>query len=363
MFHATLAVQLPATLPQPSSALRLLIDRHWPVPTEEGDDDPHEALRQTVATNFAVFESLFRGFHDAGFDDVVALVVDGKPVYVDTEEQIGDLQLALERVIGSKVVAEGFAVMRTTFCLRRDGLEFLAELRCHARSDKRTDETRVRLSARPIDHAPSEDEGPKAYATRVRAYVRDHARIEAQRVVVETLRETLQARLCDALPELRVEASEVAVRFIAPGRRQLGRMRHLTFGTRVGGSATCALPSYERTGPYDDPLSRNYYSQYGDLFHWLAVGEVLEGHLPSPHVEVVSATGRRLFFGDHAKAFDPADFAVSRNVVRVSPEGRLKIDASIPEVAPLDTAEEGSPHSKGWGGEAWADDIEEDAGG
>lgn len=362
MFHATLAVQLPAALPQPSSTVRQLIERQLPLPEGDERDDPHERVRDTLLDNFAVFEVLLRGFEDAGFDDVVAIVVDGKPMYVDTEERIGDLQLALERVLGSESVAEGFAVMRTTFCRRHDGLELLAELRCHARSDVRSDETRVRVSARPVDHAPLEGEDPKAYATRVRSYVQDHARIEAQRVAVEQVRDRLAERMRHVLSELTVDPSPVTVRFVAPGRRQLGRMRHLTFGARARGSASCALPSYERTGPYDDPLSRNYYSQYGDLFHWLAVGEVLAGHLPSEHVEVVSATGRRLFRGPDAKSFDPSEFSVSRSVVRVSPEGRLKIDASVPEVAPLDTAEQGSPHSRGWGGEAWADDIEEDAG-
>ena len=137
------------------------------------------------------------------------------------------------------------------------------------------------------------------------------------------------------------------IRFISPGRRQLGRMRHLGFGASLRTTVYCSLPSYERVGPYDDPLSRHYYSAYSDLFHWIAVGEVLAGHLPSPHVEVVTATGRRLLRGDEYGYFDASEIVPSRDVVRVSPEGRLKIDASVPDVGALDPSELGSPHSRG----------------
>jgi hypothetical protein len=358
MYHASLAVQLPTELPAPTPSVRRLVELLFPQP--EGDDeDPHQALRDVIERNLAVFEGLLRSFEEAGFDDVVAIVVDGKPAYVDTEETIGDLQLALEGLVKSKALAKGFAVMRTTFRRRHEGLELLGELRCHARSDARPDETRIRISARPSAHAPHHDEGPREYAARVREGLKDAAAVESNRAMVASVRDEVAAKIKERMPNAGLESSPGIVRFIAPGRRQLGRMRHLPFGMSSRQTVHCSLPSYERTGPYDDALSRHYYSPYSDLFHWIAVGEVLGGHLPSPSVEVVSATGRRLFRGDGASGFDPADFSVSRDVVRVSPEGRLKIDASVPEVAALEVAERGSPHSRGWAGEAWADGIDE----
>ncbi len=192
----------------------------------------------------------------------------------------------------------------------------------------------------------------------MRALVQDTHRIEAQRVVVESICEEIGRQIEAEVPASSAEMSPAVVRLIAPGRRQLGRMRHLGFGSGRRQTVSCALPSYERVGPYDDPLSRHYYSRYSDLFHWIAVGEALAGHLPSPHVEVVTTTGRQLFRGSEASGFDPADFAVPRDVVRVSPQGRLKVDASVPDVAELDPTELGSPHSGGWAGEAWAEDID-----
>lgn len=358
MYHASLAVQLPTELPSPTPSVQRLVEVLFPRPTEE-DEDRHAEVRDVLERNLAVFEGLLRAFEEAGFDDVVAIVVDGKPAYADTEEIIGDLQLALEGLVKSGALAKGFAVMRTTFRRQHDELELLGELRCHARSSARPDETRIRISARPVGHAPSHDEGPREYAARVRELFEDVAAVESHLQTTVAIRDEIAAKIKARMPDVGLESERGVVRFIAPGRRQLGRMRHLVFGASSRSTVQCSLPSYERTGPYDDPLSRHYYSPYNDLFHWLAVGEVLEGHLPSPNVEVVSATGRRLFRGDGAKSFDPADFAVSRDVVRVSPQGHLKIDASVPEVAALEVTQRGSPHSRGWAGEAWADDIDE----
>ncbi len=357
MFHASLAVRLPTTLPSPTTAVKGLLERLFPA-SEKGGDQKDE-LRETLTGNLSVLDLLLRSFEAAGFDDVVAIVVDGTAVYVDTEERFGDIGEVLRGLVRSHAVDEGFAVMRTTFRREQDGLEVLGELRCHARSSTRADETRVRVSARPQGHAPLEDEGAREYAARVRALVQDAARIESQRLVVESICEEIGRQIKVNLPDSSIESSPAVVRLIAPGRRQLGRMRHLGFGAGRRRTVSCALPSYERVGPYDDPLLRHYYSPYSDLFHWIAVGEAVAGRLPSPHVEVVSTTGRLLFRGSEASGFDPDDFAVSRDVIRVSPEGRLKVDTSVPEVAELDPSELGSPHSSGWAGEAWAEDIDD----
>lgn len=359
MYYASLAVSLPKKLPKATSALERLVGLMFPPPGDPEDDDPKHELREMLRGNLSVFEALLRSFDAAGFDDVVAIVVDGKSVYVDTEERIDDLQQALEGLVKSRALLAGYAVMRTTFRREQDGMEVLGELRCHARSGDRPDETRIRLSARPLDHAPTREEGPREYAARIRASLRDMDALEARRRAIETLRDTLAAQVRAHIPDVGIDVGPAVIRFISPGRRQLGRMRHLGFGASLRTTVYCSLPSYERVGPYDDPLSRHYYSAYSDLFHWIAVGEVLAGHLPSPHVEVVTATGRRLLRGDEYGYFDASEIVPSRDVVRVSPEGRLKIDASVPDVGALDPSELGSPHSRGWGGEAWADDIDD----
>ncbi|MEM6289983.1 MAG: hypothetical protein AAGA54_01920 [Myxococcota bacterium] len=358
MFHATLAVTLPEALPEPTPAVERLVGL---VLSRDEEAEPNEAdlrLEALLRANLAVYEAMLRAFEAAGFDDVVAVVVDGKPAYVDTEETIGDLQQALEGVVKSQAVAEGFSVMRTTFVRREGALKILAELRTHAVRPDHSAETRVRISARPMDFDPTDDEGPKEYAARVRGYVDDVEAVEAQRSLVEGVVAKLAAEIPGTLAGTTATGEPTIVRFVAPGARQLGRMRHLGFGSALRRTVYCSLPSYERIGPYDDPLARHYYSPYSDLFHWLAVGEVLAGKLPTHQVEVVSATGALLFRGDRHASFDPARFSVPRDVVRVSPQGRLKIDASVPEVANLDPAEAGSPHVAGWAGEQWAEDID-----
>ncbi len=359
MFHATLAVTLPAALPDPTPRVDKLVNL---VLARDEDAEPNEAdveLEALLRNNLSVYEAMLRAFEASGFDDVVAVIVDGKPAYVDTEETIGDLQQALQGVVKSRAVAEGFSVMRTTFVRREGALKILAELRSHAVRPDRTSEIRVRVSARPLDFDPTDEEGPKEYAARVRGYVTDVGGIETQRALVECVVAKLAEEIPRTLVGTTAEVEPTIIRFVAPGARQLGRMRHLGFGSALRRTVYCSLPSYERIGPYDDPLARHYYSPYSDLFHWLAVGEVLAGKLPKHEVEVVTATGAPLFRGDRHGGFDPTRFAVPRDVVRVSPQGRLKIDPSVPEVANLDPAEAGSPHVAGWAGEQWAEDINE----
>lgn len=352
MFHALLAVTPPNSLPDPSAKVRSLVEDIVSCGDGETLDDEQQALEGLLLENLTVFECLLGAFEATGFDDVVAVVVDGTPAYLDTQERIDDLQEALEGTARSGAMAEGFSVLRVTFCRRDEGLKLLAELRCHARRDGQGGEVRVRVSARPLDADPTDEEGPREYAARVRGYVGDTAAIETQRATVQDVCVALSAKIPTALAGVSIEAEDVVVRLIAPGARQLGRMRHLEFASLRKRTVACALPSYERTGPYDDPLSRHYYSPYHDLFHWLAVGVVLEGKLETPHVEVVSTTGRHLFRGDRWKMFDTSEFAVPRDVVRVSPQGRLKIDSSVPEVARLVAEEDTTARKRGWLGDA-----------
>lgn len=355
MLSAQIDVDLPSDLPEPPALVRKLVG--WMLGRQELEGENKDAKEQLLLDNLTVFEQLLLAFGDAGFDDVVSVVIDGKPVYVDTQETIGDLQQALEGTVKSGVLDEGFSVMRATFSHNDDAMRTLAELRVHARVPEGHDECRLRISAREHDLDLQDEEGPREYAVRVREYIRDADRIERHLKKVDGMTARLRQHIGERLPGARSRARPGHVRVIAPGPRQVGRMRHLGFKSARRRTVYSALAGHERIGAYDDPMTHHYYSPYQDLFDWIALGEVLAGHWNTDRVEVVHPTGRVLFRGSQGAHYDARGLEVARDAVRVSPQGELVIDDSIPEVASLDPAEAGNPHSPGWGGEQWAEDM------
>lgn len=353
MLHASISVTLPAVLPEPSAEVVAELDRAFATLDPDSRD---EAREDGVLANLSVFATLLLAFSDAGFDDVLSVVVDGKVTYLDAEGNIGDFNEAVLGTIRCGSVRDGFRVIRTTFRATHDDLLLLGELRFHARGPAGFEGVQIKISARPLAADTVPDEGPREYAARVRAYVRDSATLQAHLDEVEAAVGRVRAAVTKRI-SAESTATPPKVRIIALGERQVARLRYLEFGVAGEPTPYCSLPAYERLGPYDDPLSDHYHSPFGNLFHWIALGEILEGQWSRPDVEVLHPTGRQLFVATRAAGFDRALLDVARNVLRVSSKGALVVDASIPVVAPLRAAAQGGPHSPGWAGEQWADDI------
>jgi hypothetical protein len=255
------------------------------------------------------------------------------------------------------------------------GLRLLGEFRCQSvdpdgtpltaaerdSANPAASDATIRISARPEEFEPGDDEGPRQYAARVRDYIRDAGRIEEHRTFVIGVVEKLRKAMLVRFPGARIRQTAATVDLVAPGARQVGRMRHLGFGAAKRRTVYSSLPPHERIGPYDDPLTHHYYSPYQDLFHWVAMGEVLAGQWPHEWVTVLHHSGRPLFSGMNATTFDRAKLDVDRTAVRVDAAGKLVIDRSIPDVETLDPSEAGNPHSPGWAGEQWAEDIDDES--
>ena len=356
MIRTKVHADLPSELPPAPGAVKKLVE--WLLGKQEEDEDEEldEQLQEVLIDNLTIFEGFIGALGDAGFDDVLSVVVDGKPVYVDPDERVGDLNDALEGTVKCGALKEGLQVLRATFSRHIEGLHVLAELRVKARVPEGEEEASILLSARVDALAARPEDGPREFAARVREYVQDSAKLSADRDRVAALAQGLVDSTNKRFPHSEVKADETEVLVIAPGPKQVGRMRHLGFKGSFRSPTYNALPTYERSGAYDDPHNTYRYSPYHDLMSWIALGELLSGHWAQTWVKIVHPTGPLLCTGDRAKGMDPARLEVPRDVVRVSPEGQVTVDDSIPEVAPLDPAETGSPHAPGWGGEAWDED-------
>ena len=355
MFVAAFSVDLPSEVPPAPSAVKKIVA--WVVGKQ---DKPDEALELLLQDNLTILEGFLRAFADAGFDDIVSIIIDGKPVYVDVDETVGDLQEALEKSAQSGALDDGFSILRVTFSRVEAGLRILGELRAKARVEEGDAEARIRISARADDVEVRDAEGPKEYAARIREYMHDADRVQAHQQhaqgLVDALCEAIPARLSGSKV---LRGSPVAIRVVACGPRQVGRLRHLGFREARRFSRYSALPNYEQIGAYDDPLTHHYFSPYQDLFDWIALGEILAGRWSSPTIRVVHPSGRLLFRGDQGAGVDPGSLEVARNAIRVNADGQLVVDATIPYVDALQIDDSDNPHRAGWGGEEWTDDLDD----
>ncbi len=358
MLHAEVTVELPDASLSPPSTISQLVDR---LMDRRGDE---EDVRNELLDGLTQLHGFLQAFAEAGFDDVLSVVVDGRSVYVDVENRMNDIRDALEGVTRWGALKDGFSVFRISLSHRREGLHVLAEHR--ARRSRTGKNARaapvVRLAGRIEDLMVRRTEGPREYAHRTRAWIRDGSRLVAMRQSFESVVDALRDAIVLRLPGSRPSSTRAEMRVISLGNRQVGRFRHLGFEAAFRGATYCPLPEFERTGAYDNPFNDYLFSPYEDLFHWVALGEILEGHWNAPWVKVLHTSGKILTTGDTAHTFDRGLLEVSRDMVRVDASGALVVDDSVPQVANLDRAEAGNPHSPGWAGEAWMGDGDGDSG-
>lgn len=357
MLQTEIRVDLPSELPAGPGRVRDLVG--WLMGRAA---DPSEPLEQILVDGLTVFERVLRASKEAGFDDILSIVVDGKPAYVDVEHEIGDLDDALEGVVRRGALRDGFAVLRTTASRVVDGVRILAETLIRARVPEGRDESTIRVAGRVENLEIRAGEGPREYAARVRDWIREPGTREAASSTFQRVVAQLADGLVSALPGSRARVDPSRVRIVVPGPRQVARFRHLTFGSAIRPPVHQPLPVHERIGAYDDPFHRHIYSPYTELLSWILVGEVLDGRWPRSDVELVHPSGTTITTGDRAHELPAEALEVARHAVRVDERGDLVVDDAVPEVGTLDPAETGSPHSPGWGGEAWADDADGGAG-
>lgn len=343
MLHTTLQVELPSE-PYPATG-RLRGWLRWvlvgPSPT-----DGHTHL---VLNALATLERVLLAFAEAGFDDVIAVLVDRRPVYIDTQERLDDLPLALQRTVECGALAKGVQGVQLVLSRRVDEspqLHHLAEVTLCDDVLEGEPQLRIRWSTRVVGLRVARDEDGPTYAQRIAASLADGALTQARgstTAAVSALRDALTTHLSP----VRIEAPELRTAVVVPGPKQVGRFRHLGFGTRLRPRVYRPQPKDKRVGAYDDPHVYYYFDPYHDLLSWLMVDEALAGRWRDPAVEFVSPDGTALFAGGEAP---PPTFEVPRDAVTIERD-RLVVAESLPAMG-FDPAEVGSPHAPGWGGDA-----------
>lgn len=307
--------------------------------------DPHAGRKHITENGLTVLENLLRGFANAGFDDVVSVLVDRRAVYIDTKQQLHDLQAALEETVRCGALRDGLRDVHVVLSQRSDHLHNLAHLA--VTDDVLVDESEVQIrwSTRIAALRVRGDEGALAYQQRIAAAAAQGEVDEACKAASRDA-QALAKALGETMAPAQVSLDTMTTRVVVPGPRQVGRFRHLGFGKRLRPRVYRAHPKDQRVGAYDDPHVYYYFDPYHDLLSWVLVQEALAGRWQAPGVEFVHPDGRLLFRGGQQPT-EPLD--VPSDSVRLE-ENTLVIADDIPTMG-FDPAEVGSPHAPGFGGD------------
>ncbi len=299
----------------------------------------------------AVFEGVIDGFRAAGFQDVINVFVDDKPIYVDQEEDRHDLEKALAATLSSGALEGEPNEVFLVFSSVVENLHLLAEVGIREFLIDVEAPVVIRIAARPSDLRVAPQEKATEYQARVADMLADADQPARWCAQVEDRVGALEAALAAELPSIGIEHDPVVVELIRPGAVQVARFRHLGFGGFVRSTAYRAKPSRRREGAFDEPFHHYYYDPYFDLATWLILqGMVRQGAWADDRIVVVDPTGKSLFDGCHAAGQTELGFAVPADAVDVT-DAKVEVSDAVAEVNTLDISEAGSPHTPGYGGE------------
>lgn len=339
MFQCSIRVDLPSELSPVSSRVASLMRQFF-----LGLDS--KASRKHITQNgLVVLENTLTACMSAGFDDVISILVEKKPIYVDTQQRIGDLQWAMDRMLASDALKDGLRDVSIILSQQRDGLHTLANIEVNDEVLSPDSAVNIKWSTRCTQFRVQKGENPIEYQCRIAAAL-DSGLFDRQvlqnQYQAKSFVDCLQGQLH---PENIVQAP-LTVRVVIPGETQMGRFRHLYFGTFVRERSYSASRKRTHLGAYDDPHVYYYYDPYHDLLSWIMVQEALAHRWSAEGINFVHPNGQLLAIG--GEALSKIKFDTSMDAISLTDRG-VTVSDEIPHVG-FHPSEAGSPHSPGWGG-------------
>lgn len=308
--------------------------------------DPYAGKKRSVQNGLEVIDKLLRGFEAGGFDDIIALYVEDKPVYLDTEERLSDLGVALDRALESGALEDGVKDVRLVASRQDDGLHTLADVTIDDDVLVEDKAVNIKMSTRISRLRVQSDENALEYRARV-VETLDAEGLDGSKTRADQIAVRLAQSLSEQLDPAQVTKGDTSARVVVPGPTQVGRFRHLGFGERLRNRIYRPEPSQKHKEEFWDPHPCYYYDPYHDLFSWLVVEELIEGRYPSDGITFIHPGGDPAF--EKGAKGNHSELTVPLSAVKFY-EHRVDVDDMVPDVG-FHPAEAGTPHAPGWGGE------------
>lgn len=313
-----------------------------------------ELERKVGEATLQQFAGVCGALEAAGFTDVIHVFVGDHQVFDDPVDRENDLAEALAVTLSEPARFVGVDELRLVTSFRSPALHVLGEVTLTRARKSGAARTAVRFEARDRSLSATSGESAVAFAQRIAAHVRRPEQPGAALDELDGVVRSFAEQLAHFRPSCETTVSSASAELVRGGRVQVGRFRHLGFGTAVRRPIYRLRHGISRGGAYDRPFQRYYFDPYEGLVHWLIIEAMLDdGVWDDPRVRVVDPAGHLLFTGADLAAGREATFEVGRGAVSMAP--RLSVASSVPWVASLDPAERGSEHTPGWGGSGEGD--------
>lgn len=354
MFYANVHIDLPS-----EELLRRCTALEWLAGLVGRAPDLRSGEELSTVTGLSVFKASVDALEQLGITDVLSVIVDHRAVYVDTDENSGDLGTAVAELDARRVLEAPFETMDMALSHRAEGLHTLISLQLRRRVPAGSPELEVAFAARLDAMQVRRGDSPADYAERLRSIARDTARLAAASERFASSTQAALEALVAQLGELVVSSSTSApsLRLIRPGPRAVDHFRRLTWGASVRMPKYRPVPVRNRLGAYNEPFYQHYFDPYFDFAAWVTLTAIVAGQgWRSLPFTVVDADGQPAFgaegaLGQAAIAGTYPGLEPGVAPVRIVEEA-LVVDPSVPELGGADPGELGDPRVVlGYGGD------------
>jgi hypothetical protein len=174
-----------------------------------------------------------RAYASAGITNAIALEIDQKQIFLDTEEREDDLNEMMSAAQRSGELQKPFHNMHILLSHEEEGLRTLFDIRADQEALAGAAPITTDISARILQMQIRRGEGAKDYAERLRSFAADTSLLDEYRRSLTDLTERVAAHLGHALPDASVTHEAVTVRMQKLTPQQIGNFRNLSFGETV----------------------------------------------------------------------------------------------------------------------------------
>lgn len=290
VFQTTLTADLPST-EVPGAA--------------PGDDAFAQTHDELSFGTVQLLDLLRRGLAEAGIRDVAWIQVDGAVVYEDRaqvdEQEIDDL---LHKAAAAGFLTQSFTTITMALEDHDDHQRHAVLVTASTQVPAGEPEVRIQLGSRPHELVPQDGESGPAFLDRLRSIAKSETPLVAHMARVQSRRDQIAQALRDVFHPAPVEAGDVNLVLVRPGRDELLSLNALPFGAS-------RLPVRFELAPggrwpyYDDPFLQLYDDPYLVSRHLALLDALmLDGALRHPWVHVTQPDGKTLFDGTKASWFE-----------------------------------------------------------
>lgn len=286
---------------------------------------PGPAVERLTVHVAEVLEHLLAALTGSELTDVLALWIDGRPVYLDREQRPDELEDVVLGPLHEGLWKDEQRDIRLAIDHRDRNLHAVVDVQLRSPVPVGQEALGIRITGEVSELRPQPGETALDWHRRVRQFARDPRRLEAYHVLHRVLVGRLAEQVRQAFGSVRIE--EPWVELTRPDAMTLASLSRLHFGPEVE-VAHYTAPAGEPP-PSDRPEDLFWPDPYRAFLHWALIDTlVTERTWAKPWVRVVGPNHLLLATGDQV-ADRPDRLAWRHDAISYDVDGRLLVHANV----------------------------------